>query len=223
METVPQTAVIADDDEFFRVALKTVLINRLGFFQVHEAGSLDEALDHLGEPSRIDLALFDLSMPGMKSPANLKTVREYYPDTRIVIVSSSESRRDILAGLGAGVHGYIPKGLGVAELTGALRKILAGTIYVPPHLSDISLAGVAPSSPTGRAPFAATDIASSLTPRQREVLELIVAGKSNKEIARALQLREGTVKIHVAALLRNLGVSNRTSAAAAGSRILNAT
>lgn len=215
-----RSALIADDDEFFRAALSAILTKQLGFAKVVEAASLDEALEQLGTQEGISAAFFDLSMPGVQSPANLKAVRECFPGTRMAVVSGSRRRQDILLALEAGAHGYVPKGLGIKDLTAALRTILDGAIYVPPSLADLpanseqSTDPLRPGSDNGGA------TASSLTARQRDVLGLLVQGKSNKEIARTLTLGEGTVKVHVAALFRNLGVNTRSGAAAAGVRLL---
>jgi DNA-binding NarL/FixJ family response regulator len=132
----------------------------------------------------------------------------------IAVVSGSVSRQDILAALGVGVHGYIPKALGPAELVRALEVVLAGQIYVPPMLAKAASETAAPPS-AGEPP---ADAMSRLTPRQREVLQALISGRSNKEIARQLGLGEGTVKIHVAALLRTLQLPNRAAAAAFGAR-----
>jgi DNA-binding NarL/FixJ family response regulator len=222
MTDVRQVALVADDDEFFRMAISSILLDRLGVAEVIEVGSLDEAMERLGERTDITLALFDLAMPGMQGPANLGAVRETFPDLRTAVVSASRRREDILTTLAAGAHGYVTKGIGVEELTHALRTILSGTIYVPPMLAQISADDAA--DPTGqfwrpekRSP---PDVLSRLTPRQRDVLELLVKGKSNKEIARELDLGEGTVKIHLAALFRNLGVRNRATAAVAGAQLI---
>jgi len=211
-------ALVADDDEFFRIALATILRNKLGFQEVLEAGSLDEAIERLADHDDCFLALFDLTMPGMESAASVGAVREVRPDIKVAVVSASSRRSDILTALAAGIHGYVPKSLGAQDLAAALRVILNGAIYVPP-----SLAG-RPPEPTEAAPSQAVEIPSraieSLTPRQREVLLLLVEGLSNKEIARKLRLGEGTVKIHMAALFRSLRVRNRQEAAAAGARLL---
>lgn len=212
-------ALVADDDEFFRIALATILRIKLGFEEVVEAGSLDEAIERLADRDDCFLALFDLTMPGMESAASLGAVREVRPDIKVAVVSASSRRSDILTALAAGIHGYVPKSLGAHDLAAALRVILNGAIYVPP-----SLAG-RPPEPTEAAPSQAVEIPSrraieSLTPRQREVLLLLVEGLSNKEIARKLRLGEGTVKIHMAALFRSLRVRNRQEAAAAGARLL---
>src|SRR5918998_3708861 len=215
-----RVCLIADDDEFFRMALRSILQAKLGFVQVIETGSLDEAIERLSGPDRADLALFDLAMPGMENAASLRAVRECFPDLRIAVVSASSRRSDILQALEAGVHGYVPKSLGAKDLVGALEAIDSGRIYVPASLADVS-GEEAPASAqiSRREPDEPTLSWDGLTPRQRDVLGVLVQGYSNKEIARALNLGEGTVKVHVAALFRGLGVTSRSAAAAAGARM----
>lgn len=214
-----ERALIADDDEFFRIALKSILSDRLGIGEVIESGSLDEALEVLGNSDHLDIALFDLAMPGMESSASLGAVRTLFPDTRVVVVSSSRRRDDILTALGTGVHGYIPKGYRVEELTRAIRMIMGGEIYVPPSLAEVSSDVAEPVRTEGANPLSVRGV--TLTTRQWDVLRLIVEGRSNKEIARALNLGEGTVKIHLAAVFRNLGVRNRSAAAVSGAALLS--
>lgn len=207
-------AIIADDDPFFRIALASVLAEYFGIVQVHQVSSYDDALEMLAGRPEVRLALFDLAMPGMGSPSNLAAVRECHPAVTTVVVSGSLRREDVFLSLKAGVHGFVSKGTSIEELVQALRMILDGYVYVPAFVTQIEagptagpgtlLAEREPSCvPTG-----------TLTLRQRQVLDLIVAGRSNKEIARSLSLGEGTVKIHVTAVLRVLGVPNRSAAAA---------
>lgn len=213
-------ALTADDDEFFRVALKTILMAQLGFAEVVETGSFDEALEKLAERSNIQLALLDLQMPGMTSAGSVRAVRECFPETRVIVVSASQHRDDIITALAAGAHGYVPKSMGVGDLAQAIETVLRARIYVPPILADL------PTGPERGAEHIYSQAAAArremmtLTPRQRQVLELLVQGKSNKEMARALKLAEGTVKVHLAALFRTMGVTSRSAAAAAGVRLL---
>jgi len=211
--------LIADDDTYFRMAMSAILTRQLGFSHIMEVGSLDEALECLDRNSGVSAALFDLSMPGMTTPANLRIVRESFPQARIAVVSGSRSRRDILLSLEAGVHGYVPKSLSIAELTGALQTVLDGSLYVPSLLADVDAYSEnnQPGKPVRTGPDE-IDPAHLLTRRQQEVLDLLIKGKSNKEIALALKLGEGTVKVHLAAIFRHFGVNNRAAAAVAATR-----
>jgi DNA-binding NarL/FixJ family response regulator len=215
MSLLIKSALIVDDDEFFRIALRTVLTTTLGIPEVLEAENFDQAINLLSE-KKIDLAVFDLMMPGMAGPGSLKAVRERFPDLCLVMATASSRRQDILLALQAGVHGYIAKSMGLKELSSALKQIIGGTVYVPASIASPSLAGSAEAI----AATAVSDLAPTLTPRQKDVLTLIVKGKSNKEIARGLGLGEGTVKVHLAALFRVLGVSSRSAAAAKGAIIV---
>ncbi len=218
-----EVVLIADDDEFFRMALRTILTRTVDGAQVLETASLDEAVERPSETGNISLALFDLAMPGMESAASLRAVRECFPTTQVAVVSASRRRADILQALEAGAHGYIPKGLGAVELAAAIKTVRSGAIYIPASLADLSGTRSEPPSLPTRATSVQDPSAGSaphLTPRQAEVLPLIVKGMSNKEIARALRMGEGTVKVHVAALFRALGVTSRAAVAAAGTRLL---
>jgi len=222
LQDAPRIALTADDDEFFRAALRFILSSRLGFSDVIETGSFDDALEHLTTRGNISLALFDLSMPGMDSPGSLRTVREFFPNTRVAMVSASKARADILMTLDAGAHGYVSKDLSMAEMTEIIQKIMEGWVYVPPSVAEISSATEARTFLRDRSTRETGDV-SMLTLRQRQVLDLLIEGKSNKEIARALQLSDGTIKVHMAALFKNLGVNSRSAAAALGARYLKAT
>ena len=222
---VPRIALIADDDEFFRIALAFILRNELGFTTVIETQSLDEAIEELSKGENIAIALFDLQMPGMKSAASLAAVRDFHPELKIGVVSASTRRSDILAALAAGINGYVPKGLGAQDLADAIGTVLSGAVYVPPSITHrTSEAGdteMGPSAPEAASTDTFRKGLDSLTPRQHDVLILLVEGLSNKEIARVLKLGEGTIKIHIAALFRSLQVRNRQEAAAAGARLLS--
>lgn len=202
------------------MALSAILTGKLGFAEVVETCSLDEAVEMLAVRGDVSLALFDLSMPGMEGPANLRAVRDCFAELRVAVVSSSQNRDDVLAALAAGVHGYVPKGLGVSDLARALRQIIDGAIYVPPSIAVLPANTAGDATVAGRSATASCSMLDSLTPRQKSVLALLVRGQSNKAIARDLQLGEGTVKVHMAALFRGLGVKTRTAAAVAGGRLL---
>ena len=209
MQSVPRIAVVADDHELPRAALSALLKGRLGFERVIETASLDEAFERLGEEPDVALALFDLDMPGVKDAFSQQAVREIHPAMKTAVVSGSTRREDMLAALAAGVHGYVPKCLSLGAMETALGDILGGRIFVPPSIAELSPArGVAPLS---RPP--------ALTDRQRDVLRLLIDTPSNNEIARALGLGLGTVKIHLAGLYRALGGGGRAEAGEPAARL----
>jgi DNA-binding NarL/FixJ family response regulator len=221
VQNAPRIALTADDDEFFRAALRFILTSRLGFTDIVETGSFDDALEQLSARANVSLALFDLGMPGIDSPGSLRTVREFFPNTRVAMISGSKERNDILMAIEAGAHGYITKDLSMAEMTKVVQQIIDGWIYVPPAVAEISSDPDGSSFLLSRSARQIGDV-GMLTRRQRQVLDLLIEGKSNKEIARALQLSDGTIKVHMAALFKNLGVNSRAAAAAVGARYLQA-
>ncbi len=223
MSTGSRVGLIADKDAYFRLAATAILTRDFGVSEVQEASSLDEALERLTDNPHIGLVLLDLSMPGAQTPTNLRSVRECFPGVRVAATSASTSRNDILLALEAGVHGYLLKSLPVAELVKALKTVLEGGVYVPPCLADLSLKAPDVSDEPEERPHPGKRVHHAspvhlLTARQRDVLDLLVQGKTNKEIALTLKLGEGTVKIHMAAIFRYFGVNNRAAAAVAGAR-----
>ena len=214
------SVLVADDHSLYRTGLRFLLKDRLGFDDIIEAGSFDEALDRLADTKSIELALFDMSMPGVGGPASLSIVRETYPNVRVAVVSASEDRDNVLAAIATGLAGYVPKSLPDDEIVTALRGILDGRIYIPsfmvvkPAVTAQSLAVPAAIEVSGsKSETIAPSPARDVTPRQKDVLNCVRRGLSNKEIARELDMAEGTVKIHLAALFANFGVRNRTELA----------
>jgi DNA-binding NarL/FixJ family response regulator len=207
-------AVIADENEIVRAGLAAMLRSDLGFGRVIETGSFDEAVDCLGREPEVALAVFDFALPGMYGMASLQSVRSVFPVVRVAVIADAVQREDVLDALTAGVHGYVPKTLTVGQIACALSLVVDGHISVPSSVADLAPGAPARTSPAGHTRRPAIRIAD-LTSRQRDVLLLIAAGKTNKEIADELQLAEGTVRTHVYALFRTLGVRNRVSARAA--------
>jgi DNA-binding NarL/FixJ family response regulator len=215
MEKPDRVALIAAPDEFFRLALGTLLTSRLGFSAILEAAVLDEALERLAQQNGVTLALFDLTLPDVTSAACFAAVRQCFPQVKTVVLSNSDTKQNVLMALEAGVHGFIPKLMKPSELTRALDIVLSGQIYVPPSVATLSSPSVEMQQSHERASRGSS--LAGLTPRQREVLTLLMQGKSNKEIARSLNLGEGTIKVHMAALFRVFGVNSRAAVAVAGS------
>lgn len=206
--------LVVDDHEVFRFGLVQLLRHSLGVDTIIEAGRFEHALREI-DRTDLKLVLVDLDLPGLSEVKELARLTDRRPDVRIVVVSGSDSRTDILQALTAGVHGYILKSQGSADLIDKLRYILSGEIYVPPQIArrDQREQFVEPTEETN-------PVSAELSDRQREVLQGLVDGLSNKEIANRIGVSEGTVKMHMAALFRALGVSNRTHAVAIGKELV---
>ena len=200
-----QRILIADDHGLYREGLATLIRDSVDVEEVLEAASLQSAMEALGDAS-IGCLLIDIDMPGMDGVTSLLTIREQRADLRIVVVSGSDQRDDVLGALANGAHGYVWKGSNNEEIARALAAVMQGTIYVPSFL-----AGASEREAKDENNGPSIDL-SRFTPRQADVLTLLAKGQSNKEIARELDLAESTVKIHVAAIFRELGARNRTQA-----------
>ncbi|MEJ0023615.1 MAG: response regulator transcription factor [Alphaproteobacteria bacterium] len=198
--------LIADDHELFRDGLRSLVEDALNAEEVRQASSLDEALDLLAEDTAPDLLILDLRMPGVSGTEAFAALRDALPATKVVVMSASESREDILSALSGGVHGYIPKSLSASQIEAALRDVLGGRIYAPAALGQ--------RLPTAQETRPLPTSVEGLTSRQRDVLAQLMKGQSSKEIARALSIAEGTVKIHLAAIYRAVGVRTRAEAIA---------
>ena len=196
--------LIADDHPLVRDALARTVRELDAHADVQQAGDF-EALLRLALAAPADLALLDLNMPGMNGIAGLHRLRELLPTLPVVVASGQDDAATIRAVLAAGAAGFIPKSERTEVLLHALRLVLAGGVYVPPRGLEES----AVVAPTGLSKQVA---AAALTPRQRDVLRALSRGQPNKLIARELGLTEGTVKIHIAAILRALQARNRTEA-----------
>jgi len=207
------TVLIADDHQVFRMGLAQLLRRHLKVKKFLEAGCFAEAMEHL-QNKDLTLAIVDLRMPGLAGPKGIAQMRQRRPEAQIVVLSASDCREDILGALAAGVHGYIVKSQQTNQLIDRLRYILSGEIYVPPILAELAETG--PTPEVGR-----VQPMQSLSHRQRQVLMGLVEGKSNKEIAQALNVAEGTVKMHLAALFRVLGATNRAHAVAMGKQLID--
>jgi DNA-binding NarL/FixJ family response regulator len=205
--------LIADDHSLFRDGLRRLLSNFSEDMTFFEASSFDEVRNLCDGGQEFDLMLVDLGMPGWTGFDALAGIHAQRPRALLVVVSASESRADLLAALEAGAAGFIPKSSNANVLMGALQLILAGGIYVPAQ----AIRGDLSTGMDHHAGDTLTNVGAGpgegLTQRQREVLTRLREGKSNKQIALELGLTEGTVKVHVTAILRLLGVRNRTQAA----------
>jgi DNA-binding NarL/FixJ family response regulator len=222
MSGARSTALVADTEELFSYALTALLKNRLGFSQVVAVSNFKDASRVLAADETITFGAFDVTLADMNGLTDVANLRVAYPELRLAVIAQSSRRDDILRALSAGIHGYIPRTLDLAEVVNALEFINTGHIYVPSALSDIT--GNRGQSLSGYTSDTDADIpgpghaTARLTARQLEIINLIAEGKSNKQIARQLHLSEGTVKAHISAVFKVLDVHDRASVAAFASR-----
>ena len=199
--------LLADDHPLFREGVKPVLEKLDPDADVIEAVDFPSAFEAMRHGGEMDLALMDLYMPGMSGIDGVIRFRAMFPDIPLVILSASEPLDDMRKPLAAGALGYISKSSSSDMILGALRRVLAGGVYTPPSLldgDDDEAAAAAAAAVGKRYP--------ALSGRQIEVLRHLAKGSSNRQIGEALDVTEGTIKLHVAAIFRILKVNNRTEA-----------
>ena len=192
--------LIADDHELLRDTLVHFLSGEPGI-ETAVAASLPEALATVAASGPFDLVLLDYAMPGMDGLDGLAQMRAAPGAQRVAIISGTASREVAEQALAAGAAGFLPKTLSARSLLNAVRFMAMGEQYAP---LDFMRQPV---------PTPAHPMMDLLSQREREVLEGLTQGKSNKEIARDLDLREPTVKLHMKTLYRKIGATNRTQAA----------
>ena len=198
--------VVADDHPLFRGGVVLTLQEHGGFTVVAQAGTAAEAVAAV-EAHMPDVALLDISMPGSGLAAAAE-IATRFPAVAIVMLTASEADDDLLAALKAGARGYALKGVGARDLTGILQGVAGGGSYVPP-----ALAGRVLSALQDRGRAVPSQGAEDLTEREAEILRHVAQGRSNKEIARALDLQETTIKHYMTNILQKLQVRNRVEAA----------
>jgi DNA-binding NarL/FixJ family response regulator len=205
--------LLADDHPLVRDALAHTARLLGPDTETCEAADLD-ALRRLARARDIDLAVVDLKMPGMCGTQSLHELRRDFPTLALVVASGQDDPTTIAEVLACGVSGFIPKNEPCDRVLQALRLVLAGGIYVPRQALAGRICSPRQTLDDGDSavPRSLRRAAPRLTPRQLIVLGRLLRGRSNKLIARDLSLTEGTVKTHVAAILRELGASSRTEA-----------
>lgn len=199
--------VVADDHPLLRGGVVLSLEEHGHFTVVAQAGTADEAVAAV-DTHLPDIALLDISMPGSGLTAAAEIARRF-PSVKIVMLTVSENDDDLLSALKSGARGYVLKGVSAQDLGDVLQSIADGASYVSPTLAARVLAAMQARSVSP----SAHDSFEDLTAREIAILKLVATGKSNKEIARDLDLQEKTVKHYMTNILQKLQVRNRVEAA----------
>lgn len=209
--------LLVDDHALLREGLALLMASEFEGLQVLQAGTVAEAhAAVLAEPD-VRLVLLDLGLPDGNGIDALPLLREAAPAAVLVALSADEKRETVLAAIAAGAAGYIPKTSQSGVMLQALRVVLSGGVYLPAAVLE-QRASERRDAAAGDSVQRSTDDLG-LSPRQVDVLKLLVEGKSNKLIARDLAMSESTVKTHLEALFRRLGANSRTQAVVAAARL----
>ncbi|MDD3764107.1 MAG: response regulator transcription factor [Nevskiales bacterium] len=206
--------VVADDHPLFRSALVQALKNFLPAADVVEVSDFPALQASIAEYPDADLVLLDLHMPGAQGYSSLLFLRNEHPAVPVVVVSAHEEPGVMQRAYDFGASGFIPKSSGVPTLGDALRAVLEGEVWFPPQLAGAPEAAAEERELAQRI--------ASLSPQQFRVFMMLASGQLNKQIAYEIQVTEATVKAHVTAILRKLGLVRRTQAALLAQRLLQA-
>jgi DNA-binding NarL/FixJ family response regulator len=204
--------LIADDHPLFRDALKRAVTQALPDAHLREADSVTALHAAIDAHADIELLLLDLHMPGANGFSALVHIRGQHPGLPIIVVSAHEETGVIRRAIAHGASGYIPKSAAIDTIVDAVRKVLDGDLWIPAAVRS----GHATLKPA-EASIAAQ--VADLTPQQFRVFNMIAEGLLNKQIAYELGVSEATVKAHMTAIMRKLGVSNRTQVALLASHL----
>ena len=205
--------LLIDDHEMFRQGMKFLLSDLNDDLEFTDAANCEEALSALGS-SGVDLALLDLNMPGSRGLTALRQIKEEFPAVPLAVLSGLDDPSLIRDAIDVGASGFVPKASSSEVLVAALKLILAGGVYLPKAALTGFVQGPAPATDAPQ-----QDRTNLLSERQTDVLLRAIQGKPNKVIARELEIAEGTVKTHLSAAFKALGVHNRTEAVFAAARL----
>jgi NarL family two-component system response regulator YdfI len=207
--------LIADDHLIVREGLRLILETAEEFELVGEAGDGAQAVE-LAKELEPDVVLMDLQMPKMDGLTAIEQIRAQQPDAAIVILTTFNEDDRMIRGLRAGALGYLLKDTDRETLLNTIRAAARGETLLKPEIMARVLSHAGPASASGPSK---TSSATELTERETQVLQLIVRGAQNKEIAAQLDITERTVKAHLASIFNRLGVNSRTEAAAVAVRM----
>jgi DNA-binding NarL/FixJ family response regulator len=199
--------IIADDQTLVRQGIRSLLELSRDIAVVAEASDGEEALRAV-RATRADIVLLDVRMPRKTGLQVLEAMREMEAPPPAILLTTFDDDAVALAGIKLGARGFLLKDVSLEQLTGAIRTVVGGGTLFSPAVTERILRGIDRISPA----FEAAALPEALTRREREVLRLMAAGSSNKEIADALSAAEGTIKNHASSIFSKLGVRDRTRA-----------
>jgi two-component system nitrate/nitrite response regulator NarL len=205
--------LIVEDHRLVREGLRMILDESKRFDECVECGSLEAALTCVAQiGSALGLVILDLGLPDASGLGVLDDMVRACPEVPIIVVSGEHEPEIIDAAFARGARGFVPKNSSGPAFRVAVETVLQGELYVPPHVLRTGTSS-RPPAVTALRPPSVPPPGVRLTPRQEDVLRLVARGLANKEIAEELGMSPSTVRVHVTALFKTLGVENRTQAA----------
>lgn len=211
--------LLVDDHALFRDGMHYVLQQLSEEVDILDSGNFTDGMKLADEHPDIDLTLLDLNMPGSNGASSIMQFHHRHPDIPLVVVSGSDQREDIQKVMESGAMGFISKMSSSKLMLSALRMVLDGGVYLPPQLLQQAIAAVDQGHAITSDSRVTRPTKFGLTPRQMETLTLLAEGLPNKDISLRMNLAEGTVKIHTAAVYQALHVSSRLEAVSAARRM----
>jgi len=200
--------LLVDDHEVVRLGLKALLERHPNFNVVAEASTAREAIEHVKTYSP-DVVVMDIRLPGGSGIEACQEITTNYPDTRVIMLTSYAEDEMLFSAIRAGAAGYVLKQIGAEDLVRAIEAVSRGEALLDPAVTQRVFQEVRKAAREEE-----SSAFSALTQQEKHVLNLVSEGRTNREIAKALYLGEGTVRNYVSSILSKLGVSNRAEAAA---------
>ena len=209
--------LLVDDHALLRDGIALLMANEFPDLDLLQAGTLAEARAAIAQHDDIRLVLLDLTLPDGNGLAELPWFAEAARGARLVALSADESKETVLAAISAGAAGYVPKSVQSGAMLEALRTVLDGGVYLPDAVLERRAAPRRGNSSWVPKALGPQDLGFS--PRQADVLRMLIDGKPNKSISRELEMSESTVKTHLSAIFRKLKAKSRTQAVVAAARL----
>lgn len=208
--------LIADDHPLYLAAVRDQMSRIFPEALIEDGKSLGDVVQSLGRENCYDLILLDYSMPGMNGPVSVRTVVDAARGAPVVVMSGIARAQDVSQCIGCGAKGFLPKTLDCKIFASALNLVLGGGSYLPAEMFAMPVCEPEPRPEPQTSSISAEDTEAPdarFSERERAIMGMVVSGKSNKEIARMLNLREVTIKVQLTHIYRKLGAKNRAQAA----------
>lgn len=204
--------LIADDHALIRSGLSALLAQQFDTATILEAPNAIQALQVASDTPSLDLALLDLFLQDMDGFTFLRQFCNSYPDVPVIVMSASTNPAHVRKVIDMGVSGYVPKSVSPEVFSDAIKRVMGGGVYIPEDKTLGPGAHENKVAVSGGLAYSLDEVKDLLTSRHMQILARIQCGRSNKQIAREYELSENTVKTHVSAILKILGLANRTEA-----------